>query len=256
MADPARRLPSDPPALGYCRLSPDVVLIPLEDGTAGLLDLDGSFFGLSELAAAMLIGTLDKNAPDTVERIAAEYNADVARVRADLSELLRTLRAKGLIRVSGDRSSARLRTVIAIAVSSPVLKTLGLVRNPWLKAPALLAVARLSFALAGWARTVDAWQKCLRRSHVAAVGSERERLIDMIDSATRSSASGLPSIACKERALCCWFMLHSAGIPARLVMGVQFVPFSGHCWCEVDDRILTDSPERCKAYTPVVHYDV
>lgn len=256
MGEPVQRRPSDLISRGRYLLSPNVVLIPLEDGTAQLVDLDGSFFGLSETATQMLKSTLEMGERDTVQRIAAEYNADHGRVHADLTALLRTLRAKGLIRRSDDHLPAvRLRTVIALAISYPTLKIVAPVRSQRLKAWALLAAARLCFALAGWARTVEAWQRCLKRPHRPAADSDRERLIDTIDRATRHSASDLPLISCKERALCCWFMLRSAGVPARLVMGVRLLPFSGHCWCEVDERILTDSPERCKAYIPVICYD-
>ncbi|MBV8359625.1 MAG: lasso peptide biosynthesis B2 protein [Deltaproteobacteria bacterium] len=255
MGEPVQR-PSDPASHGRYLLSPDVVLMPLEDGTAQLVDLDGSFFGLSKTAVQMLKGTLEMGKGDTVQRIAADYNADHDRVDADLTALLGTLRAKGLIRRSDDHLPAvRLRTIIALAISYPALRIVAPVRNQWLKALALLAAARLCFALAGWARTVEAWQKCLKRSYRPVANLELERLIDTIDRATRHSASHLPSIACKERALCCWFMLRSAGVPARLVMGMRVLPLSGHCWCQVDERILTDSPEHCKAYTPVICYD-
>jgi Transglutaminase-like superfamily/Coenzyme PQQ synthesis protein D (PqqD) len=256
MGEPARRRPSDPISDGRYLLSPNVVLMPLEDGTAQLVDLDGSYFGLSETAAQMLKAALDTGEQEAVQRIAAEYNADYDRLHADLTALLGTLRAKALIRRSDDHLPAvRLRTMVALAISYPVLKIVARVRSQRLKALALLAAARLCFALAGWARTVETWQKCLKRPHGPAANSERERLIDIIDRAIRRSASNLPSISCKERALCCWLMLRSAGVPARLVMGVRVHPFSGHCWCEVDERILTDSPEHCKAYIPVICYD-
>jgi hypothetical protein len=256
MAQPANVFTSNPAASGGYELGPDVVLMPLEDGTARLVDLDGSWFGLSEMAAEMVHSFLERGEQETVQRIAGEYNTDLDRVGADLTTLLATLRAKGLIRRSSGRlPKVRLRTVIAITISYPALNILGLVRNQRLKALTLLTAARLCFALTGWARTVDAWRKCLGTSHILAANSEREAIIDTIDNATRPSANDLRSIACKERALCCWYMLHSSGVPAKLVMAVRFFPFSGHCWCEVDERILTDSPENCKAYTPVICYD-
>jgi hypothetical protein len=239
---------------GYL-LCPDVVLLPSDDGTAQLVDLDGSFFSLSETAAAMLEGVLEMGEQATVQRIAAKYNADLDRVHTDLTALLGTLRAKGLIRRNDDgQARSRLRAAIALTISYPVLKIIAPVGNPRLKALALLGVARLCFALAGWARTIEAWQKCLKRCRLSANSSEREAVIDTIDNATRRSAGNLPSIVCKERALCCWFMLHLAGVPAKLVMGVRFRPFSAHCWCEVEQRILTDSSEYCKTYTPVICY--
>ncbi len=80
---------------GRYLLSPDVLFMPLEDGTAQLIDLDGSFYGLSETAALMLKSTLDTGEPDAVRRIAAQYNAGLNRVHADFAELLETMRAKG-----------------------------------------------------------------------------------------------------------------------------------------------------------------
>jgi Transglutaminase-like superfamily/Coenzyme PQQ synthesis protein D (PqqD) len=256
MVEPAHRFARGRATSRRYVLSPDVIMIPLEDGTARLLDLDGSFFSLSQTAAQMLKGMLEQSELDTSQQIAAEYNADVDQVRADLTGLLATLRAKGLVRRSDDPLPVtRLRTAIAVTVCYPGLWILGLVHHRRLKTLALLALARLSFELVGWARTVDAWRKYLRTHHVLATGPQRQRLIDTIGSEIRRSPSGVASIACKERALCCWFMLGSAGIPARLVMGVQLSPFAGHCWCEVDGRILTDSPESCKAYSPVICYD-
>jgi Transglutaminase-like superfamily/Coenzyme PQQ synthesis protein D (PqqD) len=257
MADSSQRRPSNPGLHGRYLLSPDVVLMPLADGTAQLVDLDGSFYGLSETAAQMLKATLDMGEHDAFQRIAAQYNADLDRVRTDLAELIETLRAKGLIRRSGDRlrTVAGLRTAMALAISYPVFKIVTPVRNQRLKAMMLLAVARLCFALFGWARTVNAWHKFLRRPHVSAADLEQQPLIAAIDDAIRLSANNLPSISCKERALCCWFMLRSAGVKAKLLMGVRFLPFSAHCWCEVDERILTDSAESCKAYTPIICYE-
>jgi hypothetical protein len=256
MGEPDRLRSGNGTACSHYLLSPDVVLMQLEDGTAQLVDLDGSVFGLSETAAQMLKGTLDIGEQETIQGIAAEYNADLDRIRADLAGLLRTLRANGLVRRSDDSlPRVALRTAVALAVGYPALKIAAHVRNPRLKALALLAVARLSFTLTGWARTVDVWRRCLGTSHVPAPSSKRERLIETIDRATRRSAGELPLVACKERALCCWFMLRAVGVRARLVMGVKLSPFSGHCWCEVDERILTDSADRCKTYTPVICYD-
>ena len=256
MVESAHRFTGSPASCGRYLLCPDVLLIPLEDGTARLVDLDGSFFDLSQTAAQMLKSSLEQGEADTIQQIAAEYNTDLDTVRTDLTALLTDLRAKGLVRHGDDRLSwMRLRAAIAITLCYPGLWILGLIHNRRLKTLALLVLARLSFELAGWARTVEAWQKYLRTQHVLAASSEPERFIETIDNAIRRSPRVVHSIGCKERALCCWFMLRSAGIPAKLVMGVQFSPFAGHCWCEVEGRILTDSPESCKAYSPVICYE-
>src|SRR5690242_21271606 len=98
MAELSQQRPSNPALRGRYLLSPDVVLMPLADGTAQLVDLDGSFYGLSETAALMLKSTLELDEQGALQQMAAHYNTDLDRVHADLAELLRTLRAKGLIR--------------------------------------------------------------------------------------------------------------------------------------------------------------
>jgi coenzyme PQQ synthesis protein D (PqqD)/transglutaminase superfamily protein len=226
MAELSQQRPSNPASQGRYLLSPDVVFMPLADGTAQLIDLDGSFYGLSETAALMLKNTLATDERGALQQIAAHYNADLDRVHADLAELLRTLRAKGLIRCTDDRVPAvGLRTAMAVAISYPVFKIVTPIHNQRLRVFVLLALARLCFALFGWARTVAAWHKCLRCFPVLAADSPRQQVIDTIDDAVGRSADKLPSISCKERALCCWYMLRSAGVPAKLVMGVRFLPF-------------------------------
>jgi hypothetical protein len=240
---------------GYV-LGPDVFLIPLQDGTMGLLDLDGSYVCLSQTAAKMLKGISTRSEAETIEQIADEYDVEVATVRADLNQLIASLRTNGLIRRRGDRQlRARFRRVIAIVIGYPVLASLGFVSNPRLKSLALLALARIQFRLAGWARTVDTWRNYLRRYEVFDTAARQDSLLDSIESGVNGWANHLLSVSCKERALCSWFMLRAAGIPAVLVMGVQFSPFSGHCWCELDGRVLADSQESCGAYTRIICYE-
>jgi Transglutaminase-like superfamily/Coenzyme PQQ synthesis protein D (PqqD) len=241
----------------HYRLAPDVVFIPLEGGTAQLIDLDGSFFSLSQTAALMLKATLDVGEAEAARQIATEYDVDPRAVCVDLRGLLRTLGERGLIQ-RGDDHPRRfgLRRAAASLVSYPAVMIAALISSPRLKALVLLAFARLSFALAGWARTMEAWQKhMVSPLDVSSTAHERQQLVDTIESAIRFSAHAWRAISCKERALGCWFMLRSAGVPARLVMGVRLSPFAAHCWCEVDERVLTDAPDDSQAYTPMICYD-
>jgi hypothetical protein len=71
----------------------------------------------------------------------------------------------------------------------------------------------------------------------------------------RQLASGHPlPMACKERALACWLLLRWEGLAARLVVGLEFFPLVGHCWCEVGSLVLSDYPDHCEFYTPVLNY--
>ena len=76
-----------------------------------------------------------------------------------------------------------------------------------------------------------------------------------LDDALRQTAAGhLLVMACKERALSCWALLRWAGAPAALVVGLDLFPLTGHCWCEVGSRIVTDFEDRCASYMPVARY--
>jgi hypothetical protein len=205
----------------------------------------------------MLRRTLDAGQAEAARQIAAEYNVDRAAIQSDLLDLLRTLVGKGLIRWGDDSPRVLgLRRAAAALVSYPAVMIAALVGKPRLKALVLLAFARLSFALAGWARTIEAFQKYAVSPFSNFDGpGDRQKVVDSIENAIRCSANALRAISCKERALGCWFMLRTAGVPARLVMGVRLSPFSAHCWCEVDERILLDTPDNCRGYTPIVCYD-
>lgn len=41
-------------------------------------------------------------------------------------------------------------------------------------------------------------------------------------------------------------------LPATLVFGVKLDPFAAHCWVQADGLLLTDSPDRVGAFTPLL----
>jgi hypothetical protein len=107
----------EPSCGGRYVLCPDVILMPVADGTARLVNLDGSAFHLSQTAIEMLKGVLQDREEQTVRRVAAEHLTDIAVVESDLSTLLAALRAKGLLRRRDERViGLRLRTVIALII--------------------------------------------------------------------------------------------------------------------------------------------
>ena len=76
------------------RLGPEVLLVPVEDGIARLLDFAGKTFALSEVAARMLRDTLELGAAGAEESCARYWGVETARVRADLDALWRTSRSR------------------------------------------------------------------------------------------------------------------------------------------------------------------
>ena len=77
------------------------------------------------------------------------------------------------------------------------------------------------------------------------------------DCETRLSASGQPSphvlkavnlaciwypkqVLCLQRACVTTYLLRRHGIPARMVIGAQKLPFRAHAWVEVEGRVINE----------------
>lgn len=87
-------------------------------------------------------------------------------------------------------------------------------------------------------------------------GQGSEKIIEAIDEKVRTiAAKHLLNIGCKERALCCWTLIRSYGLPVKLVLGVDLFPLASHCWCEFGSEILTDYSDRCERFTPILSYE-
>jgi hypothetical protein len=240
-----------------CVLAPDVTLVLVGDGTARLLDLGGNFYALSATAAAMLREALWTDLETAAARVAARYQVEEHEIQADLRALLEDLQRKGLIRRPGQaRRRGACRRLLASLVLRPALCCLHAAPvSLWLKVKVLLGLAYLSLRLFGLAGTIAAWRRCRRPGGAAAGAGEEERAVHEVDEAVRAGAAGhLFNTECKERALCCWSLLGARGLPARLVLGVDLYPFSSHCWCDVNGRVLTDDEDHCRRYTPVLTY--
>jgi Transglutaminase-like superfamily len=76
-----------------------------------------------------------------------------------------------------------------------------------------------------------------------------------VDHAVRTVAATHPlALACQERALCCCLLLWRRGLPAKLVVGVNLYPLTSHCWCELEERTLSDDADTCARFMPVLTY--
>jgi hypothetical protein len=232
-------------------LAPDVVLVQVEDGTARLLDLAGDFYALPATGAEMLQGVLEHGLAPTVAALAEEYAIEPQQVQADLTAMLRQLEERGLLQKGPTRR--RRRNFWSMLALVPFLFLIGWLPLLRLRAGALLILASLSFACFGWARTVAVWQRSVRRRSAAAL---EEPAVKALDEAVRSAATWLPlQIACKERAIACWTLASWAGMPAKLIVGLELFPLAGHCWCEVGLWTLSDDLDKCEFYSPVLCYE-
>jgi hypothetical protein len=53
---------------------------------------------------------------------------------------------------------------------------------------------------------------------------------------------------CLQRSAATACLLRKYGVPARMVIGAQQIPFKAHAWVEVDGRVVNDKP-----YTPEMY---
>lgn len=235
------------------RLSPNVLIVVIDDGTSRLLDLDGTFSALPPVTTEMLVGILNAALESVVGQVAARYGADPAHVRADLDRLADDLVQQGVIR-RGDSAVPRKRVrqrVLSAALPALVRAVTAAPLNIQLRAKVLLGVAHVAIQWFGWPATVAA-----SPVPFGPPGQSGDSdLIRSIDEAVRSAASRhLLNVACKERSLVCWWLLRVADVPARMVIGITLYPFGCHCWCEAGGRVLTDFADRCERFFPVTSY--
>jgi hypothetical protein len=238
------------------RLAPSVLFLKVWDGSSRLLDLGGESFGLPTVSTTLLDVTLRDGPEAAVQEVARQCAIPVARVRADFEPFLQELGRRGLLTRSGRGS--RWRGCLGGWLASPVpyaLRFLLHVIPSWPgKARALLALAYVSLGLFGWARTVELWQRATADGAAPDPAADLT-LLEQLDQTIRAAlAQSLFPVDCKARALCGWTLLRSAGLSARLVVGIDLFPFLGHCWCESGDRIVADRIDRCGRFTPVLQY--
>lgn len=238
-------------------LAPDVILLPVQDGTARLLDLRGNFYTVSAIGAQMLNATLERGVAAAAQQIAVQYGVESHSVQTDLETFLQELESQRLVsRRHTRRVSHRLSAILSSLFLVPILSCIHhCIHCERAKAWALLALARVSFGLFGWTQTLIVWKHYCRLTHENVPVNEREEIARTVDKTVRRAAARhVFRIECKERALSCWALARSAGVPASLVVGVCVFPLEGHCWCEFGSCIFSDDRDRCQTYTPVAVY--
>jgi hypothetical protein len=232
------------------KLVSDVLFVPAPDGSARLFDLNGDCHAVSSIGAEMLEAVFEQGEAAAVQLIAEGYEVDLVQVQNDVSSLLEELVAKRLIRRHGrvrrqvNWLSWLLVPCLWIACYLP-FNRIGMF--------ALLALARFSFRWFGWSTTVNVWGRFFSLRNHLPERRPAEQLAREIDRQVRAAAAAhLFRTECKERALCCWAMARRAGLPASLLLGIQFYPLAGHCWCEVGKLILSDDKPVCDLYAPII----
>jgi hypothetical protein len=232
-------------------LCSDVLFVAAPDGSARLLDLNGSVYAIDRLGSFLLRSTLHEGRAAAVEQVSMHFSVSTEQVQRDLDEFIQQLRCRGLIGIGGTAPRGSRRRWKWESALTPVLGVLrGASLPDRVRVLCLLILARLSFALFGWSRTIAAWRTNSRcRSHADFTKSQ-----EISEIVRTMAARHWLTTECKERALCCWTLLQWHGIESALIVGIMLYPFAGHCWCACGDEILADDSERCNRFTPLLSY--
>lgn len=231
-------------------LNPEVFFIVASDGSSRLFDMEDFFYAVSPVGTKMLQQALSQDGEKAIEVLTQSYGVDKDTISKDYTILLHDLEKQGLIFRKGSPCQPSKPGNRVLSRSLPLL--LRLIRRLPLRLRAwmLMALAHLMLNLWGWKRTVYVWVQAHRF-----LDMRSEHNIELIGSAFRTVAAWhvLP-INCKERALSAWSLCTMEGISSSITVGINLFPLASHCWCSTEDRYLSDFPDRCEAFAPLLVY--
>lgn len=231
-------------------LARDVALIVIETGDGCVVDLSGSFYSLSPVATAMLRDVIAYGRDAAVARGAGRYGVEEARIAADLDSFLGDLERRGLLQSRRRRPRPGIRWMLAPAIAGVALGALRLVRSQRGRARVALTLARVSFLISGWNATVAAWRRRLPAARGVPTEQPDPRARSVDEAVRRAAAGHAMNVDCKERALASFALARMIGLPATLVVGVDFYPLAGHSWCESGSAVIGDEEAHCRRFTP------
>ena len=237
---------------GTVELDANVFVLAAPDGSARLLDLNGSFYAIDQVAAIFLRITIQDGCAAAIQEVSSRFGAPQDRVREDLRIFLQKLRKERLIRPLKPSVASRNGNQWGSAVLGRILAAIRHIPWDYPRIICLFVLARVSFWILGWARTVSAWNAVLGIAHECT--DDGNQIQQISETVRRIGSRHWIPMECKERAICCWTLLKWSGIPATLIVGIALYPFGGHCWCTCGDEIVGDDPDRCSKFTAVVSY--
>lgn len=238
-------------------LGENVILLQVKDGTARIIDLDGEYHAISVTAALILLETLKNGSQKVAERLANEYSIELSQAQEDVRFFLQYLTDKRIIyHLETSKEQDKINKYNLLFFLEFLLKLINRSSiNFEIKVWIILSLAYFSFRLLGWTKTIKVWQHSFSSTIIVNV-QEKDKFINAVDLAIHNvTPYHLLNIECKERALCSWWMLCFAGIPAKLTLGVDLFPLSSHCWCEVGKNIVGDNKEWREWFTPVFSWE-
>jgi hypothetical protein len=250
------------------RLFPQVILQAQEEG-AYLLDFNqGQFYQLDGVAHDMVSLILKGDLTTALHHCAQIYDVPPDRLQTDLEGLLAELVARRLlIPVTRDRPSngslsnwfASLGLPMATAIAWGGRKLLNPGAEPnGVTINLLLWLSWLSFRYLPWGTNLALWQHW----HPPVLITDRDpehiqQILTTVDRRIRenAAASFFFPMVCKERALVGYHLLRVFyHLPVQLIIGTALYPFQVHAWVTYQGQIITDDPEHCAYFDPIMTY--
>lgn len=248
-------------------IPPHVRSVRNADGVVLLNVQSGAYFALNGVGSLVWERLCtDGTREAAIEALERRYRAPRERLAHDVDTLLERLLERGLI-TQGEAPSARPaapkaatpRTAVPPGLGEPTGRVMESDRLParserfalrWRVLWPLLAYASLMgtdvlLRLRGF----DRFHRVIRRWP-----TWNARVTDSADVARIRAAVDLASgfyfkrAWCLQRSAATACLLRLRGFPARLIIGVQRMPFAAHAWVELDGRVINDEPRVCSAF--------
>lgn len=218
-----------------------------------LLDLrSGKYFALNAVGS-LLWEAIAAGAPReaAVGRLAERFPEVPGEcLERDADALLRQLQTKGILRPwtgAERKSDPAAPAALGTAPAPAVAPAAGLTRASALWVPIAflgLLITDAILKILGFSR-FHALVRLLPTRSAARGGTARaQRIVRSVDQA---SAFYFKRAWCLQRSAVTVVLLRLAGLPARMVIGIQRIPFYAHAWVELDGRVVNDQPtvRRC-----------
>ena len=250
------------------RLFPQVILQVKEEG-AYLLDFNqGQFYGLDSIAQEMISLILGADVDTTLNHCAQIYDVPPDRLQTDLEQLLTELVSQQLLipidaNQAPKSSFSHFFTTVGLKIGRAIAfggrKLLNPGQNPnGVTVNLLLWLSWLSFRYLHWGTNLHLWQQWHPPSGQNNCDPQQiQSSLNHVDRLIRQNAAGsffFPMV-CKERALVGYHLLRVFyRLPVQLVIGTALYPLQVHAWVEYQGQIITDDPEHCAYFDPIMIY--
>ncbi len=198
----------------------------------------GKFYALDPLSARLFNSAIQGNMDETLNALKREYDVPTQQIKKDRDNLITDLLKKRIIFKNNQNSKE---------FSLPSPKRIYF----------LLILSRLCFKFLGLLPTIKLWRCFHSPMNRDLPIEERKALTESLSTLVREECSKifLFNIDCKERALVAWQCLRTMGLPAELVLSLQYYPFAMHAWVESFRFVVADDPVRCSYWEPIRRFD-